>query len=127
MSILLVASVVVTSLGALASSAAHASSFPQYDHVFTIMLENQTLSGLINNPAAPVLNALAQDYGLATNYTGVGDPSEPNYVGMLGGSTFGLTDDNPYFWPGHTQHVDNLMSQLETAGKTWKAYLGGLP
>jgi phosphatidylinositol-3-phosphatase len=46
---------------------------------------------------------LANDYGLATNYTGVGDPSEPNYVGMLGGSTFGIIDDNPYFWPGHTK------------------------
>ena len=106
---------------------ARAASFPSYDHVFTIMLENQTLTGLIGNSAAPELNALASDYGLATNYTGVGDPSEPNYVGMLGGSTFGLSDDNPYFWPGHTQNAANLMSQLEAAGKTWKGYFGGLP
>ena len=125
--------VVVVALSAIALSAgvlpmtASAASFPQYDHVFTIMLENQTLSSIIGNPAAPELNALATDYGLATNYTGVGDPSEPNYVGMLGGSTFGITDDNPYFWPGHTQNAPNLMSQLEAAGKTWKGYLGSLP
>jgi hypothetical protein len=112
---------------ALSVGSASAAAFPQYDHVFTIMLENQTLTSLINNPAAPELNALANDYGLASNYTGVGDPSEPNYVGMLAGSTFGLSDDNPYFWPGHTQNVANLMSQLEAAGKTWKGYLGGLP
>jgi hypothetical protein len=111
----------------LTTGVAQGSTFPQYDHVFTIMLENQTLASLINNPAAPELNALAKDYGLATNYTGVGDPSEPNYVGMLAGSTFGLSDDNPYFWPGHTQNAQNLMSQLEGAGKTWKGYLGGLP
>jgi hypothetical protein len=109
------------------SVGASAATFPQYDHVFTIMLENQTLGSLIGNPAAPDLNALAQNYGLATNYTGVGDPSEPNYVGMLGGSTFGLSDDNPYFWPGHTQNAQNLMSQLEGAGKTWKGYLQSLP
>ena len=57
----------------------------------------------------------------------MGDPSEPNYVGMLGGSTFGITDDNPYFWPGHTVNQPNLMAQLEAAGKTWKAYLQGIP
>ncbi|HEX6392509.1 MAG TPA: alkaline phosphatase family protein [Acidimicrobiales bacterium] len=117
----------VSSVVVSAARPAAASSFPRYDHVFTIILENQTLTSLINNPAAPELNALANDYGLATNYTGVGDPSEPNYVGMLAGSTFGLSDDNPYFWPGHTQNAQNLMSQLEAAGKTWKGYLGGLP
>ena len=88
----------------LTAGMAQASTFPQYDHVFTIILENQTLGSLLDNPAAPELNALAKDYGLATNYTGVGDPSEPNYVGMLSGSTFGLSDDSPYFWPGHTQN-----------------------
>src|SRR5260370_16025016 len=46
---------------------------------------------------------------------------------MLAGSTFGLSDANPYFWPGHTQNVANLMSQLDSAGKTWKGYFGGLP
>ncbi|WP_188316618.1 alkaline phosphatase family protein [Solihabitans fulvus] len=120
-------SLVAASVLALPGGSASASTFPGYDHVFTIMMENQTLSSIIGNPAAPELNALANDYGLATNYTGVGDPSEPNYVGMLGGSTFGLSDDNPYFWPGHTQNAANLMSQLEAAGKSWKGYLGGLP
>jgi hypothetical protein len=104
-----------------------ASSFPQYDHVFLILDENLSYSQVIGSPDAPEINALAADYGIATHYTGVGDPSEPNYVGMLGGSTFGITDDNPYFWPGHTVNQPNLMSQLEAAGKTWKAYLQGIP
>lgn len=118
---------VAAAMLALPAGPAGAAAFPQYDHVFLIIMENQSLGSLIGNPAAPELNALAADYGLATNYTGVGDPSEPNYVGMLGGSTFGLSDDSPYFWPGHTQNAANLMSQLETAGKTWKGYFGGLP
>ena len=77
-------------------SSAALASFPQYDHVFLIINENHGYAQIIGNSAAPIINALAQDYGLATQYTGVGDPSEPNYVGMLGGSTFGLSDDNPY-------------------------------
>ena len=118
---------IAATLFAIVGSSVSAATFPQYDHVFLIIMENQSLTSLIDNPAAPELNALASDYGLATNYTGVGDPSEPNYVGMLAGSTFGLSDDNPYFWPGHTQNAANLLSQLDSAGKSWKGYLGGLP
>ncbi len=95
--------------------------------MFLIVEENTNFSGLIGNPVAPDINALASDYGLATHYTGVGDPSEPNYVAMLGGSTFGISTDDPYFWPGHTISQPNLMSQLEAAGLTWKSYLQSLP
>ncbi len=121
------AAVALVAAVASAAAASAAASFPQYNHVFLILDENLSYSQVIGSPDAPDINALAADYGIATHYTGVGDPSEPNYVGMLGGSTFGITDDNPYFWPGHTVNQPNLMSQLEGAGKTWKAYLQGIP
>src|SRR5215469_16109663 len=95
-----------------------AQTFPQYDHVFLVILENEGFKGIIGNPDAPILNALANDYGLATNYAGVGDPSEPNYVAMLGGDTFGISTDDPYWFPGQTVSASNLMSQLEAGGKT---------
>jgi hypothetical protein len=107
--------------------ASAASPIPSYNHVFLILDENLSFSQVIGSPDAPEINALANDYGIATHYTGVGDPSEPNYVGMLGGSTFGISDDNPYFWPAHTENQPNLLSQLEGAGLTWKAYLQGIP
>ena len=106
---------------------AAASSLPQYDHVFLLVDENHDYSQIIGNPAAPEINALAAGYGLATRYTGVGDPSAPNYVAMLGGSTFGIADDDPYFYPGHTVSQPNLLAQLEAAGKTWKGYFQGMP
>ena len=80
--------------GALAPTL-QAQTFPQYDHVFLIIMENEGYDGIIGNQYAPILNALANDYGLATNYSGVGDPSEPNYVAMLGGDTFGISSDDP--------------------------------
>jgi hypothetical protein len=104
-----------------------ASAFPKYDHVFLVIGENHKFDQIIGNPNAPIINALAADYGLATNYTGVSDPSEPNYVAMLGGSDFGITSDDPYFFPGQTADADNLMSQLDAAGKTWRAYFQDLP
>jgi hypothetical protein len=111
----------------LARVSQSASSFPQYDHVFLIINENHNYNQIIGNPAAPIINALASHYGLATSYTGVGDPSEPNYVAMLGGDTFGISSDDPYFFPGHTVSASNLMSQLDVAGKTWKGYFEDLP
>jgi hypothetical protein len=90
-------------------------------------MENEGYNQVIGNPFAPILNALANDYGLATNYTGVADPSEPNYVAMLGGDFFGINSDDPYWFPGHTVSAANLMSQLEEAGKTWRGYFQSMP
>src|SRR5215469_3298599 len=90
------AAVALTAAVAPVAVASAASSFPPYNHVFLILDENLSFSQVIGSPDAPEVNALAADYGLATHYTGVGDPSEPNYVGMLGGSTFCITCDSPY-------------------------------
>jgi hypothetical protein len=104
-----------------------ASTFPRYEHIFLLIEENHNYKQIIDNPAAPELGALAKDYGLATRYSGVADPSEPNYVAMLGGSAFGINSDEPYFFPGHTIEAPNLMSQIDGAGLTWKGYFQGMP
>src|SRR5690349_11307924 len=111
--------------GTSATAAAPAAAVPHYDHIFLIVEENHGFADVIGNPAAPNLNALARRFGLATNYFGVSHPSEPNYVAMLGGSTFGVADDNPYYL--NTVDRPSLISQLDHAGLTWKAYLQGLP
>jgi hypothetical protein len=102
-------------------------AFPQYDHVFLLIMENEGYGQIVGNQYAPILNALANDYGVATDYRGVADPSEPNYVAMLGGDFFGISSDDPYWFPGQTVNAANLMSQLEGAGKTWKGYFQSMP
>lgn len=109
------------------SSTSSAPAFPPYDHVFLLIMENEGYNQIVGNRFAPILNALAQDYGLATNYRGVADPSEPNYVAMLGGDFFGINSDDPYWFPGHTVNAANLMSQLDAAGKTWRGYFQSMP
>jgi len=111
----------------LAAQTATAKPFPQYDHVFLIVEENEGYEQVIGNPYAPIMNALAKNYGLATNYHGVADPSEPNYIAMLGGDSFGISSDDPYWFPGQTVHAENLMSQLEGAGLTWRGYFQNMP
>ena len=107
-------------------AAGAATSVPRYDHVFVIVEENHGFQDVIGNPAAPNLNALAKRFGLATQYFGVSHPSEPNYVGLVGGSTFGVASDDPYYINKITGQ-QNLATQLDAAGISWKAYLQGSP
>jgi Phosphoesterase family len=111
--------------GATATAAA-APAVPRLDHVFLIMEENNGFGDVIGNKAAPNLNYLAKTFGLATDYYGVSpDSSESNYVGILGGSTFGVTSDDAY-WK-NTVDAPSLITQLDKAGISWKAYLQALP
>jgi hypothetical protein len=71
-------------------------TFGNLDHVFLIMMENQTDTDILGNSNAPFINSYAKVANQATNYFAVGHPSAPNYLEIVGGSNFGLTDD---FWP----------------------------
>src|SRR5215469_8575422 len=115
---------------------------PHYRHIIEIMMENTSYGTIIGNPLAPNLNALASKYGLATDYFGVTHPSEPNYVSNIGGSFFGIQDDNQFYCTpdlantdpncagttvDHTVSNPSLATQLTAAGMTWKGYFQNLP
>src|SRR6185369_6890683 len=75
--------------------------------------------------SAPYINSLAKQNGLATNYHAVRHPSLPNYLTLIGGSTFGITTDcSPASCPVNAR---NLTDNLEAAGKTWKGYMELMP
>lgn len=75
-----------------------AEKVPHLDHVFLIMMENHAYSQIIGNDNAPYLNRLAASANLATNYYGIGHPSLTNYLEAVGGSNFGITNDNAPNW-----------------------------
>ena len=85
------------------------------------MMENTSYTSLIGNPNAPWINSAAATYGLATNYFGVTHPSQPNYIAATSGSTNGVADDNPV-----TIDVKNIVDQLRSEDKSWKAYMQSL-
>ncbi|HWD71380.1 MAG TPA: alkaline phosphatase family protein [Actinomycetota bacterium] len=122
---LLTALVAASTLVASPVRAQDAGAVPHYDHLFVIVEENHGFTDVIGNPAAPNLNALANQFGLATDYFGISHPSEPNYVALLGGSTFGVNSDNAYYTNAVSQ--PSLIQQLDKANISWKAYLQGLP
>jgi phosphatidylinositol-3-phosphatase len=101
-----------------ASTTDNRSDLKNFQHVFVIMMENTGYSHLIGNPNAPWINAAAAANGLATSYTGVSHPSQPNYIAATSGSTHGVADDNDT-----TIDVANIVDQVEASGRTWKAYM----
>jgi phosphatidylinositol-3-phosphatase len=52
-------------------------------------------------------------------------PSEGNYVALVGGDAYGITDDNAY--TTHEIAKPSIVDQLEGAGLSRKAYLQDLP
>jgi hypothetical protein len=92
-------------------------------HTVVIVLENRELNEVIGSPEAPFVTYLAQRGALAVNYYAVAHPSLPNYLAILGGSTYGITENcTDCFVAG-----PNLATQLSRAGISWKAYMGGMP
>ncbi len=107
------------------------SGVPRYQHIFEIVMENHSAQQILGNANAPQINALANQYGLATQSYGVTHPSEPNYVALIAGSYFGIQDDNAYDQTtngvNHTIDQPTLAQQLEGAGLTWKDYQQTMP
>ena len=117
---------------------------PRFAHVFVIVEENKDYDQIVGGPNAPTISRLARDYGDATHMYGEVHPSEANYVALLGGDTFGIHDDDPYYCkPGatdatclgaaqsgyvdHTVHARDLGDQLLARGRSWKGYYENLP
>ncbi len=121
---------------------ATAADMPRYDHIVVIVEENHTTDEIIGT--APTITQLSKTYGFASNYFGIRHPSEPNYVAMIGGDTFGIRDDDAFYCkPGskafgcekagaadyvdHTVSGPSLATQLEAKGLTWKGYFEDIP
>jgi phosphatidylinositol-3-phosphatase len=82
----------------LAQQGAVPTGIPSLNHVFVIMMENHGYGEILNNPNAPFINQYAQSAGLANNYFAVAHPSLTNYLETVGGSNFGVLDDNAPDW-----------------------------
>lgn len=73
----------------------------------------------------PYLAGLSRTYGRANAYSAVAHPSLPNYLALVGGSTFGVTDDAPP--AAHALPGPSVFDQAIAAGHTAKAYIEAMP
>ena len=92
-------------------------------HIAVIAMENHEYGSIIGSRSAPYVNGVAKRYALALNMYAVSHPSLPNYLALVGGSTFGISSD----CTGCEVHASSLPDQLAGAGISWKAYMEGVP
>ncbi len=118
---------------------------PRFDHIVVILEENKEYDQIVAGVDAPNIGRLAKAYGDAARFYGEVHPSEANYVALLGGDTFGIHDDDPFYckpgsadrtcalarsqanYPDHTVASPHLGDQLKATGQTWKGYFENLP
>jgi phosphatidylinositol-3-phosphatase len=96
LSSLLLASTLPADEGRVPSGVAH------LDHVFVIMMENHAYKQIIDNPNEPFVNQYAKSANMATNYFAVAHPSLTNYLEIVGGSNFGILNDDDPDWHNAT-------------------------
>ena len=93
---------------------------PAFNNVFIVALENQSFANATGG--MPFVNKLASRYGLATNYFANTHPSIGNYFFLTTGQN--ITNDSNFTG---TVTVDNIVRQLNVAGKTWRSYAEDIP
>ena len=101
---------------------------PSIKTVFVIVMENNDWSVIKGNPSAPYINnVLLPQSSYATQYFNPpgNHPSEPNYLWLEAGSNLGVSNDNPPS-DNHQNTTAHLVTQLQHAGLSWKAYQEGI-
>jgi phosphatidylinositol-3-phosphatase len=100
-----------------------ATHFPRLGRVAVLVLENREYRDVMGVRRTPYLTQLARRYALASRYYALGHPSLPNYLALTAGSTFDVRRD----CNGCDFEQPSILTQLDSAGISWKAYFEGLP
>jgi phosphatidylinositol-3-phosphatase len=101
-----------------------AAALPTPSHVVIVIEENRSQANIIGNKSAPFINALAAGGALMAQSFAETHPSEPNYLALFAGNTFGVTKD---VCPVNAGAAPNLASELLSAGYTFGGYAEDLP
>ena len=110
----------ITSITQATTTTAANASQAKHPHIFVIVMENLGYSAAM---ATPQLIQLAHRWAYATNYFATIHPSLPNYLSMIGGSTFGISSD----CTGCFVNAPNLPTELSQNGIPWAAYMESIP
>jgi phosphatidylinositol-3-phosphatase len=101
------------------------AQIPRVQHVFLVVEENQDFNCVIGNATMPFFNQLATNYAVAASYYANSHPSISNYFVLTTGQAIykGRLGD----FRTDPLDVDNVIRELKKNGKTWRAYVEGLP
>lgn len=95
------------------------ASWNQIKHIVVIILENTNASDALKQP---FMGSLLKTGAYLNEFYAITHPSQPNYIALLAGTTFGIATDDDI-----TINVNHLGDLLERKRLTWKAYAEDLP
>ena len=105
------------------ATAVSKSSIPNFDHIVIVVFENWDSEDSLRSSLMPNYNKLADEYTFLDHYYGVRHPSLPNYIAMIGGDTFGITENCKDCFI----NAASLPDLIEASGRTWKTYQEDMP
>jgi acid phosphatase len=101
-----------------------AAALPRPAHIVIVVEENRSEGHIIGSPQNPFINALgARGANMVQSFAET-HPSEPNYLALFAGNTFGVTKDS---CPVNAGNAPNMASELLGAGYTFIGYAEDLP
>src|SRR2546426_1219532 len=106
----------VTQAGSVIVPAAPTNNFDQF---VIVLMENHDLSDIYG--PAPYMTQLADQYAFAQHWASITNPSQPNYIALIGGSTFGVSGDGNH----PNLNYPTLVDIIENSGHTWNAIAEG--
>ncbi|HEX9566331.1 MAG TPA: alkaline phosphatase family protein, partial [Thermoplasmata archaeon] len=95
------------------------SATNNFDQLVVVLMENKNLNEVYG--PAPYMTQLADQYSFSQGWSSITNPSQPNYIALLGASTFGVGGDGNHPNLNHPTLVD----LIETSGHTWNAIAEG--
>src|SRR6266571_8872082 len=95
------------------------SATGNFDQLVVVLMENKNLNEVYG--PAPYMTQLADQYSFSQGWSSITNPSQPNYIAILGASTFGVSGDGNHPNLNHPTLVD----LIETSGHTWNAIAEG--
>jgi len=87
-----------------------------FDQLVVVLMENRNLNEVYG--PATYMTQLADTFAFSTGWTSLANPSQPNYIALIGGSTFGISGDGNH--PNLNQPT--IVDIMENTSKTWKAF-----
>src|SRR5213594_1738501 len=95
------------------------SATNNFDQLVVVLMENKNLNEVYG--PAPYMTQLADQYSFSQGWSSITNPSQPNYIAIMGASTFGVGSDGNHPNLNHPTLVD----LIETSGHTWNAIAEG--
>src|SRR3989454_10576847 len=106
-------------LAAAGSAIAPAAPTNNFDQFVIVLMENHDLSDIYG--PAPYMTQLADQYAFAQHWASITNPSQPNYIALIGGGTFGGSGERHH----PNLNYPTLVDIIQKSGHPWNAIAEG--